>query len=351
MEIFIDLAKLNEGQANQPLPGIDLNLSGLVNFNKPADSPEVSQKALKAESEITYPNFNPIEYFGQIQAEFDKIRLANESKSIKDDTKVFQAAQQNSNTALDPIASYLESRFNKIETLTSNKEEIQKLIMGQSDTRLSEIQTIISKDLVNVEATDKNPSTEAVNKSITGLVDSLTSGGKNPEGPGMVILSDQKTKELIQQQDVNINTTADSISNLSETISNFATNVINGNSPNQTSTPAETVGLPELKKEPLSMVQEATRPDFGAASLSALMQLSDNTKPVAASENVSNTTTSQYNTTTVSQSATGPSELAPAEPANPGTIVMQNGSQDNSSVYLMQMLNFIKSGQLKVKIQ
>lgn len=351
MEIFIDLAKLNEGQVNQPLPGIDLNLSGLVNFNKPVDSPEVSQKALKAESEITYPNFNPIEYFGQIQAEFDKIKLANESKSVKDDVKAFQEAQQNSNTALDPIASYLESRFNKIETLTSNKEEIQKLIMGQSDTRLSEIQTIVSKELVNVADTDKNPSTEAVNKSITGLVDSLTGSGSKPDVQNTATLPDQQTKELVQQQDVNINTTAESISNLSGTISNFATNVINGNSPTSDLNPAATVGLPELKKEPLSMVQEATRPDFGAASLSALMQMADNTKPTATSENILNTTTSQYNNTMVNQAPVGPSNAAPTEAGNSGTVVMQNGSPDNSSAYLMQLLNFVKSGQLKVKIQ
>ena len=37
--------------------------------------------------------------------------------------------------------------------------------------------------------------------------------------------------------------------------------------------------------------------------------------------------------------------------AQPNTTVVAGGKSDASAVYLMQMLNFIKYGQLKVKIQ
>ena len=151
MELFIDLAKIADGQPEPILPGINLNLSGLVDFNKPEESPTIAQGQLKTETELTIPNFNPLEYFAQIQAEFAKIKSAQESFSIKDDVKTFQAAQQNSNTALDPMAAYLEQRFNKIETLTSDKEEIRQLIQGQSDTRLSDIQSIVNNQLSQIQ--------------------------------------------------------------------------------------------------------------------------------------------------------------------------------------------------------
>jgi hypothetical protein len=355
MEIFIDLAKIAEGQAGPTLPGIDLNLSGLVDFKEPDPTPGLTQNQLRTESELTLPNFNPAEYFGQIQAEFAKIAEAQQSSSIKDDIQTFLAAQQNSNTALDPLAAYLENRFTKIETITSNKDEIRELIQGLSDTRLTDIQSITSKVLKQTEPIEKTTSNSSINKAIDGLVDSLTSGGKNPEGPGMVILSDQKTKELVQQQQSNINTTSESISRLNDTISNFATEVINViNTSSESNINQVTQNLAEPKKGTLPMVNEAPKPDYGASSFNALRELVGGVSAIS-SPSPTNLAPQVNNTTNLvnpSQPQMNSSNMYQDEMSPNGPIMIGGGGgNDNSSVYLMQMLNFIKSGQLKVKIQ
>ena len=353
MEIFIDLAKIAEGQPEQTLPGIDLNLSGLVDFKKPELAPEFIQTQLKTVSDLVLPGFNPIDYFGQIQSEFSKISDALNSPSIKDDTTTFQEAQKNSNTALDSFASYLETRMDKIETLTSNKEEIRQLIQGQSDTRLSDIQSIVNKQLTQTESIEQVTSTNSINTALSSLVDNLTGGGKNPEGPGMVILSDQKTKELVQNQESNINTTTESISRLDETISNFATNVINVANESNSRQPQINQALEEPKRGMLPIAKEIPKPDYAAASLSAMQEL---VTGVAATNTTLSTSTSQYNTNTTTMVDSGQgqpmgSAMQQSAPGQEGPIILGGTSEGMSSVYLMQMLNLMKSGQLKVKIQ
>ena len=346
MEIFIDLAKITEGLPEPSLPGIDLNLSGLVNFNKPDQGLAIAQGQLKTEAELPVPNFNPLEYFGQIQAEFDKIRLAQESFSIKDDIKAFQAAQQNSNIALDPLASYLEERFNKIENITSNKDEIRQLIQGQSDTRLSDIQSIINTQLTQTTELEKESSISSITNTLSALVTDLI---EKPIPVQTENIPGVTTNQLVNSQETRFDQNSQNISNLSETISNFATNILNGATSNISSI-GQLSPLNEPTKSALSITKEVERPDFGAASLSALKQMADNTQTLTNSSNFITNTTSQVNTNTVNQEQSQ-AGAAMAAGGEGGTTVMMPGNQsDNSAVYLMQLLNFMKSGQLRVKL-
>ena len=363
MELFIDLAKIADGQPEPILPGINLNLSGLVNFNKPEESPNVAQGQLKTETELTIPNFNPLEYFAQIQAEFAKIKSAQESVSIKDDVKTFQADQQNSNTALDPLAAYFEQRFTKIETLTSDKEEIRQLIQGQSDTRLSDIQSIVNNQLTQTTELEKESSISSISNTIGALVTELTEkpiaiqseNTANPVALQSENTADVNSTNLINSQETRFDQTSQNISNLSETISNFATNVLNGGGVGgATSTPGEVnrniSNLPEPNRSTLQITKETPQPNFGAASLSALKQMAENTQTLTNSSNFVTSENSQYNTNTVTQSQPQPNTEMQAADGGGGTIVMPSGQSDNSAVYLMQMLNLMKSGQLRVKL-
>lgn len=349
MELFIDLAKIADGQPEPILPGINLNLSGLVDFNKPEESPNVAQGQLKTETELTIPNFNPLEYFAQIQAEFAKIKLAQESVSIKDDVKTFQAVQQNSNAALDPLASYFEQRFNKIETITSDKEEIRQLIQGQSDNRLSDIQSIVNTQLTQTAELEKESSISSISNTIGALVTELTEKPKLTQPENIAAVT---STNLINSQETTFDQTSQNVSNLSETISNFATNILNGGVGGVTSAPGEVsknMTFSEPNKSTLQITKDIVKPDFGAASLSALKQMAENTQTLTNSSNFVTSENSQYNTNTVNQGQAQPNMEMPAAGGG-NTVVMPGGQSDNSAVYLMQMLNLMKSGQLRVKL-
>ena len=349
MELFIDLAKIADGQPEPILPGINLNLSGLVDFNKPEESPNVAQGQLKTETELTIPNFNPLEYFAQIQAEFAKIKLAQESVSIKDDVKTFQAVQQNSNAALDPLASYFEQRFNKIETITSDKEEIRQLIQGQSDNRLSDIQSIVNTQLTQTAELEKESSISSISNTIGALVTELTEKPKLTQPENIAAVT---STNLINSQETRFDQTSQNVSNLSETISNFATNILNGGVGGVTSAPGEVsknMTFSEPNKSTLQITKDIVKPDFGAASLSALKQMAENTQTLTNSSNFVTSENSQYNTNTVNQGQAQPNMEMPAAGGG-NTVVMPGGQSDNSAVYLMQMLNLMKSGQLRVKL-
>jgi hypothetical protein len=349
MELFIDLAKIADGQPEPILPGINLNLSGLVDFNKLEESPNVAQGQLKTETELTIPNFNPLEYFAQIQAEFAKIKSAQESVSIKDDVKTFQAVQQNSNAALDPLASYFEQRFNKIETITSDKEEIRQLIQGQSDNRFSDIQSIITNQLTQTAEIEKESSISSISNTIGALVTELTEKPKLTQPENIAAVA---STNLINSQETRFDQTSQNVSNLSETISNFATNILNGGVGGATSAPGEVsknMTFSEPNKSTLQITKDIVKPDFGAASLSALKQMAENTQTLTNSSNFVTSENSQYNTNTVNQGQAQPNmEMPTAGGGN--TVVMPGGQSDNSAVYLMQMLNLMKSGQLRVKL-
>ena len=349
MELFIDLAKIADGQPEPILPGINLNLSGLVDFNKPEESPNVAQGQLKTETELTIPNFNPLEYFAQIQAEFAKIKLAQESVSIKDDVKTFQAVQQNSNAALDPLASYFEQRFNKIETITSDKEEIRQLIQGQSDNRLSDIQSIVNTQLTQTAELEKESSISSISNTIGALVTELTEKPKLTQPENIAAVA---STNLINSQETRFDQTSQNVSNLSETISNFATNILNGGVGGATSAPGEVsknMTFSEPNKSTLQITKDIVKPDFGAASLSALKQMAENTQTLTNSSNFVTSENSQYNTNTVNQGQAQPNMEMPAAGGG-NTVVMPGGQSANSAVYLMQMLNLMKSGQLRVKL-
>ena len=360
MELFIDLAKIADGQPEPILPGINLNLSGLVDFNKPEESPNVAQGQLKTETELTIPNFNPLEYFAQIQAEFAKIKLAQESVSIKDDVKTFQAVQQNSNAALDPLASYFEQRFNKIETITSDKEEIRQLIQGQSDNRLSDIQSIVNTQLTQTAELEKESSISSISNTIGALVTELTEKPKLTQPENIANATPLQSENiaavastnLINSQETRFDQTSQNVSNLSETISNFATNILNGGVGGATSAPGEVsknMTFSEPNKSALQITKDIVKPDFGAASLSALKQMAENTQTLTNSSNFVTSENSQYNTNTVNQGQAQPNMEMPAAGGG-NTVVMPGGQSDNSAVYLMQMLNLMKSGQLRVKL-
>ena len=121
-----------------------------------------------------------------------------------------------------------------------------------------------------------------------------------------------------------------------------------------TSTPGEVnrniSNLPEPNRSTLQITKETPQPNFGAASLSALKQMAENTQTLTNSSNFVTSENSQYNTNTVTQSQPQPNTEMQAADGGGGTIVMPGGQSDNSAVYLMQMLNLMKSGQLRVKL-
>jgi hypothetical protein len=105
----------------------------------------------------------------------------------------------------------------------------------------------------------------------------------------------------------------------------------------------------EPNKSALQITKDIVKPDFGAASLSALKQMAENTQTLTNSSNFVTSENSQYNTNTVNQGQAQPNMEMPAAGGG-NTVVMPGGQSDNSAVYLMQMLNLMKSGQLRVKL-
>jgi hypothetical protein len=79
--------------------------------------------------------------------------------------------------------------------------------------------------------------------------------------------------------------------------------------------------------------------------------MADNTQILTNSTNTLNTNKSEHNNTIVNGSAANSDNIQAESGEKSNTTVVTGGNSDTSSVYLMQMLNFIKSGQLKVKIQ
>jgi hypothetical protein len=347
MELFIDLAKIAEGQPEPILPGINLNLSGLVNFNEPEKSPNAAQGQLKTETELTIPTFNPLEFFAKIQAEFAKIKSAQESVSKKDDVSPFLFTLKIQDSALDPLASYFEEKFSKLETSTSNKEKFEQLIQGQSDTKSSDIQSIVTNQLTQTAELEKESSISSISNTIGALLE-LTEKPKLTQPENIAAVA---STNLINSQETRFDQTSQNVSNLSETISNFATNILNGGVGGATSAPGEVsknMTFSEPNKSTLQITKDIVKPDFGAASLSALKQMAENTQTLTNSSNFVTSENSQYNTNTVNQGQAQPNMEMPAAGGN--TVVMPGGQSDNSAVYLMQMLNLMKSGQLRVKL-
>lgn len=352
MEIFIDLAQLSATQADSALPGFNLNLLGLVQDKPVPVEAGVLQNQLKTTPDLVLPEFNPALYF-------DKIKAAQTSFSVKDGVAAFQEAQQNSNTALDSLASYLEQLFTKIETIATNNSELMELIQATSDNRLTEIQSIINNPLNQVTSLEKESSVSVLSDVLTNLVDTVFTQIGTAQGnlDRATFISNQSesavtSNQLVNNQASSIDLNSQNILNLSETISNFASNMVNGVGTTGTEL-AKTGGSVFVSptKTMLPVSVETPRPDFGAASLSALMQMADSTQTIAAAPNILNTTSSQSNTTTVQPAVnqTQPQSQI-SEGQMGGTVMVGGNSGDTSTVYLMQMLNLMKSGQIKVKI-
>lgn len=346
MEIFIDLAKLTEGQPEPILPGIDLNLSGLVDFKSPEEQFSVKQSPLKTEFELSTPSFNPTDFFAQIQSEFAKIELAQKSESINDDLAALKEAQQNSSVALDPLAAYLENRFEKITQITTDENLIRELIQGVSDTRLTEVETILTNPLNQMAALEKESSVNSVVSSVEDLVKNLSTGatGSTNQAPGNTEIL---TTQLTTNQETFVNQTTQSIANLADLVSNFTSNLVN----NETFSESAVTSLAEPTREALTVTRELPKPDFSAESLLTLKQIAESGQVVSASPAMMTTNSSQVNTTSITE-LPGQPPVAGTQvmPSQGGMLMMPGGGSDGSSAVLYQMLNFLKSGQLKVKL-
>jgi len=344
MEIFVDLARIAEGQPEPVIPGIDLNLSGLVNFNDDDPGPDPSRTPLKTEPELSLPAFNPVEYFDQIQKEFSKIRMAQESFRLSDDLKTFQQVQQNTNTAIDPLAAYLEKRFNKIETITSNKSEIRELIKGTSDNRLGGTPGVINNQLKLVEEIKEKNSIDAITQSIGEIVNLVSA-------KDLSRTVENNSERVITTQ---LNTVQDLEPGPSQVDSKFTIEKSVGllaelaglNSPG-----ANLESLPNPTKDPLAVTNELPPPNFEAASLSALQRIADSNQILSAAAPSLTTNTSQVNSN-IFPGPEGQSQSSPGPEVEPKTnmMVLPGQSGDLSSMYLVQMLNLLKSGQVKVKL-
>lgn len=344
MEIFIDLARIAEGQPEPFIPGIDLNLSGLVNFNDDVPGPDPSRTPLKTESELFLPAFNPAEYFNQIQDEFARMREAQESFSINDDLKTLQEVQRNTNAALDPLAAYLENRFNKIETITSDKSEIRELIRGVSDNKLAEGADVINNQLKLVEEIKEKNSIDAITQSIGEIVNLVST-------KDLSRTVENNSEKVITTQ---LNTVQELEPSPSQVDSKLAIEKSTGllaelaglNSPG-----ANLESLPNPTKDLLTITNEMPKPDFGAASLSALQQIADSNQILSTVAPSSTTNTSQFSSN-IFPGPEGQSQPSPGPEVESKTnmMVLPGQSGDLSSIYLVQMLNLLKSGQVKVKI-
>jgi len=349
MEIFIDLAKITGSQVEQPFPGINLNLSGLLDFVQPTEISAVSQNPLKTEAELFQPTFNPIEYFDQIQAEFLKIKEAQSSNSIQGDLATFQEAQKNSTVALDPLAAYLENRFEKIEQITSDKSEIFETIKGLSDSRFTEIQSILNNPLTQTEEIErinsmealttileKINSVDAVSSTIGGLTERLVNEKTLIQGLPQLLPENRNLNNIIEiTQGLPINL------NMESPVGSTVSQLLTGN----------TSSLAAKMAAGLSITKEIPKPDLSVETLSTLKSMADNTQALGSVQSFLNNATSQFNTTNFNQSTSmlPPGEAAPQ--ANSGNMtVIPGGGGDTSSIYLSQMLNLLKSGQLKVKL-
>lgn len=346
MEIFIDLAKLMDGQPETNLPGIDLNLSGLVDFKSPTEDLALKQTPLKTEFELSAPGFNPAEFFAQIQSEFSKIELAQRSESIKDDLTALKEAQQNSSVALDPLAAYLENRFEKITQITPDENLIRELIQGISDTRLTEVESILKSPLNQMATLEKESSVNSVITSVENLIEKIET---SPAISGSPVQGNPEvfTTQLATTQETAFNQTSQSISNLADLVSNFTTNLVN----QEIFSEQPLTNLPEPVRETLTVTKELARPDFAAESLIALKQIAETGQTAPAPTGTVNTSSSQVTNTNISE-APGTSMVQGSSETSPigGAMIIPGGSSDASAAVLYQMLNLLKSGQLKVKL-
>ena len=359
MEIFIDLAQIAANQADSVSPGFDLNLLGLLQDKTEPAGFGVLQNQLKTTPELSLPDFDPALYFLQIQEEFNKIKATQQNIPTAEPIGSFQEAQANSASIIDSFTAYLEQRFNTIETLTNNSSEISQLIQGQFNEKLNTIQSVVNSPLNQVTSIEQESSVSVLSDVLTNLVNTVS---ENPQSAIVnqaesTFISNQvgspvTSNQLVNTQDTNVDLNSQNISNLSETVSNFASNIVNGIGPSAAAFAqggASVLANPTKNLLPVSV--ETPRPDFAAASLSALMQMADSTQTIASAPNILNTTTSQSNTTMI-QPGVGQTPQQPQINESPmgGNVILGGASSDNSSIYLMQMLNLMKSGQIKVKI-
>lgn len=345
IEPFLDLSYLADNPEKPVEPGIDLNLSEILEPKKTEISPTVSQTQLKTESEIQTGDIDALRYYVGIIDQYSKLKLDQE-KAALDKVKTEEAkAKENTKVATDQLTTYLEKTFNTVSDKVTENTTVKT--SDTTTTSTDTTVTAVSTPMIQLEEL-KTSLTPMIN--LNSLLDDLNAmkEAPAPTEPASAVVNNQ----LVNTQETTVDQTSQNISNLSDTVSNFATNIVNG------TTSQSNLGLSQIqptlaepKKELLPITKEAAKPDLSGPTLSALKQMADTNQQLVMGSTTLNTTNSQYNTNTINPESRESVNMVMPESEGNKTTVVANQANDTSSVYLMQMLNLMKSGQLKVKLQ
>jgi hypothetical protein len=352
---FIDLSdlKIDDGRTETPSASeVNLSLSKLVSVKTPEVSPAVTQNQLKNTPEIKAPTFSLEETLIKAQLSFAETIAKNQpilEATVANQTALTEA-QQNSTNVINSTTSYIGEKLEKIENVTTKStDEVKQIISGKSEKSTDQTKPV-NKQLTQTSEV-KVDSTKGFMEEMNSFIDKMVLPAASSIIPeNKEATPEVKSTTLVNNQETTVDKTAQNVSNLSNTVSSFATNMING-VPTDKTLPNSPLVLAEPKRDLLSMTKEAIKPDLSGQTLSAIRQMADNNQILNNSINNLSTNKSEYNNTVVNNAETQAVTGEAGAESKANTTVINGGKADTSSVYLMQMLNFIKSGQLKVKIQ
>jgi hypothetical protein len=361
MELFIDLSEVAEPQvtkASQVTTGVDLNLSGLVSPKQEQSVLPVSQTDLETEAELNSDleqiallrNFIgtlstittvPVETAKVLEKTVSNTTKETVSKLIDPVNKLTQnltEKDQANLTTTDAPATDSDTTEAGLNVASSKMLQISD-IQSELDTfsRLSALLDESEPPQENLPA----PLEQATNNQLPINQTTLANTATNS--------LDVISKQLVNAQETQINQQAQTNSALLDTVSNFSNTTINQQS-SQNQTVAQGAELTDPVKGELKIVSELAKPDLSSQTLSAIQKMADNTQTLTDATTTINSVSQVNNTGEIAsgQFATAQSNQM-ASPEGQATII-NNQSPDNSAVYLMQMLNLMKSGQIKVKL-
>ena len=276
---FIDLAAIKPTPGTTPASGIDLSLTNLVNFKKPEVSPTVTQNQLKTQPEVTSPDFNVGEYLVKMQENFNKMLEANQPilSATVSTQQALEKAQEKSASSINSTTNYISGKLEKLEKVTAtSKEEVKQIINGKQETPDQKTDSTGTVNKALTQETEVTPSTDFMG-DMANIIEKFVLPNADAFSTEPVPTPAVSTTQLVNNQETTVDKTAQSVSNLSNTVSNFATNMVNGIS-SENRVPNSPLVLAEPKRDLLSITKESAKPDLSGQTLSALRQMAENTQ-------------------------------------------------------------------------
>lgn len=366
MEIFVDLSEITESQVTQdkvtPI-SVNLNLSDLVVNSQPQPTLTVSQTELKTESEINTELENSVALINLLKSLRDLNNVPVETSKVIE--KALASTNKEASAKLiDPLNNLTKTltdkatgpeislgsetpsadldvtstKFLQISDIQSDLTEVTRLMDLLNPPKVSDpVTPPVKPGSVLADSVTSNLAAELVGNTSENLIDKVASSIT----PSLDVINNQ----LDNAQEIQRDQQSQQNSALLDTVSNFSNATLN-----QNQTIIQGSNLQDPVKGELKMVSELVKPDLSGQTLSAIQKMADNTQSLTDVTTTVNSMSQINNSVPDVAQPTAQGQVATTTPEDGRSTIINSQGSDTSAVYLMQMLNLMKSGQIKVKI-